>query len=97
LLEGNIEGWVEGNEVGPELGAVETLGIPLGKLEGSVYGSDVGLSEGSVPKLWLGVFDGKWTGIYVGLDSSDREADDITIKGLADGRLDDVDETPSYQ
>jgi hypothetical protein len=43
------------------------------------------------------VFDGKWTGIYVGLDSSDREADDITIKGLADGRLDDVDETPSYQ
>jgi hypothetical protein len=54
LLEGDEEGLVKGNEVGPELSAAETLGIPLQKFEGPVDGSYIRLSA----LLILGLLEG---------------------------------------
>ena len=50
MLEGEEEGWVEGDEVG--IGTAETLGDPDGELEGprSQTSSDVGPEEGALLK-----------------------------------------------
>jgi hypothetical protein len=54
MLDGDDEGGVEGDGVGPEeLGAVETLGKAEDKLESPVECSHTGPEEGALLKLGL--------------------------------------------
>jgi hypothetical protein len=52
LLEGDDEGGVEGDDIGPEeLGAVETLGEADGELESPVDYTHSGPKEGALLKV----------------------------------------------